>query len=195
MTSSSLIDVNDSVLIVIDVQHTFLQKLPTSESEALLHHIRWLIGLADWLNVPIVTTAEDIDTLGGPHPDVLDALGSDAIVHNKTVFGLADAPEIFCAVEQTGRKTAVLVGLETDVCVAQSALGLMDRGYRVVTVTDATHSPGDGHQIGLDRIRAAGGIILSVKSLYYEWVRTVERDDKFQAQCPQLEKWFENELS
>jgi hypothetical protein len=42
-------------------------------------------------------------------------------------------------------------------------------------VADATGSPGGAHQIGINRIRSAGGIIVSAKSLYYEWVRTVEK--------------------
>jgi len=57
----------------------------------------------------------------------------------------------------------------------------MDLGYKVVVVADATGSPGDAHQIGLERIRDAGGIIVSAKSLYYEWVRTVEKALEFEA--------------
>ena len=56
----------------------------------------------------------------------------------------------------------------------------MDFGYRVAVVADATGSPGDAHQTGLDRIRHAGGIILSAKSLYYEWVRTVAKALEFE---------------
>ena len=56
---------------------------------------------------------------------------------------------------RSGRKTAVLVGLETDVCVAHSALGLLGHGYQVAVVADATGSPGTAHGFGLER--AAGG--------------------------------------
>ena len=52
-------------------------------------------------------------------------------------FGLADVPEIVASVEHTGRRTAVLVGMETDVCVAQSALGLLDEDFTVAVVEDA----------------------------------------------------------
>jgi hypothetical protein len=57
----------------------------------------------------------------------------------------------------------------------------MDLGYRVVVVGDATGSPGEAHKIGLERMRAAGGIILSAKSLYYEWIRTVTRSVEFES--------------
>jgi hypothetical protein len=56
----------------------------------------------------------------------------------------------------------------------------MDLGYRVVIVADATGSPGEAHQIGLNRIRNAGGIIVSAKSLYYEWIRTVEKSMEYE---------------
>ena len=95
------------------------------------------------------------------------------------IFGLTAQPDILGAVQQTGRKTAILIGYETDVCIAHSALGLMDLGYRVAVVANATGSPGDAHQIGLERIRDAGGIIVSAKSLFYEWVRTVEKSLEF----------------
>jgi hypothetical protein len=97
-------------------------------------------------------------------------------------FGLTADPVILAAVERTKRKTAVLVGLETDVCVAQSALGLLQRGYRVAVLADATGSPGTGHAFGLDRMRGAGALVLGLKGLYYEWLRTVERADQFRAQ-------------
>jgi hypothetical protein len=97
------------------------------------------------------------------------------------IFGLADQPDILAAVARTGRKTAVLVGLETDVCIAHSALGLLQQGYNVVAVSDATASPGSGQMIGLERMRRAGVLLVTVKSLYYEWLRTVTADDEFRA--------------
>jgi len=95
------------------------------------------------------------------------------------VGGLAEDHEIISAVKAMGRKTAVLVGLETDVCIAHSAIGLIQRGYQVAVVADATASSDTGHAIGLERMRRAGVLVLSVKSLYYEWTRTVDRDKEF----------------
>jgi nicotinamidase-related amidase len=69
----------------------------------------------------------------------------------------------------------VLCGLETDVCVAQSALGLLDTGKRVVVVEDAVASPGAAHAQGLARMSRAGVELVGVKGLGYEWLRTVER--------------------
>ena len=71
--------------------------------------------------------------------------------------------------------TAVLVGFETDVCVFQSAVGLLDEGRRVLVVEDAMFSPGEMQPRGLARLRDAGARPHPRKALAYEWVRTVER--------------------
>ncbi|HEU5097625.1 MAG TPA: isochorismatase family protein [Roseiflexaceae bacterium] len=176
-----MIDADDSILIVIDVQAPFLAKLPRDEGQLLRDRICWLLGVAGWLRVPVLATAEDIANEGGVDPQVMRALPTGIRVHNKMVFDLAADPAILAAVEQARRKTAVLVGLETDVCVAHSALGLLARGYEVAVVADATGSPDAAHGVGLERAAGAGALITSVKSLFYEWIRTVERARQFRA--------------
>lgn len=181
-----LIDHHDSALIVIDAQPAFLDKLPEDERRALVSRICWLIGVATWLEAPLVVTAEDLPHLGGPLPEIARMLPAETPIHDKMIFGLADDLAILAAVERTGRNTAVLVGLETDVCVAQSALRLLQRGFRVVAVADATGSPGTAHAAGLARMRDAGVVILDTKGLYYEWLRTVEQAQRFRRERADL---------
>lgn len=185
MADQLLIDRDDSILIVIDAQPAFLDKLPAEERRALLSRLCWLIGVANWLTIPLVVTAEDMPRLGGVAPELARLL-PETPAFNKMIFGLADDPAILAAVARTNRKTAILTGLETDVCVAQSALGLLARGYRVVAVADATGSPGTAHAAGLTRMREAGVVIVDVKNLYYEWMRTVEQVRRFRAECADL---------
>ena len=181
MPDSSLLDVNDSFLIAIDIQPSFVQKESKDGNNALLQRMCWVIKVANWLQVPLIVTAEDMPNNGSVSDKIAELLPFDTKIYNKMTFGLAAQADILEAVQQTGRKTAVLIGYETDVCITHSALGLMDLGYRVVVVADATGSPGEAHQIGLERIHGAGGIIVSAKSLYYEWVRTVEKALEFEA--------------
>jgi nicotinamidase-related amidase len=117
---------------------------------------------------------------------VAEVLPPGTQVHNKMSFGLAADPAILAAAERTGRNTAALVGLETDVCIAQSAIGLIQNGYRVAAVADATGSPGSGHAFGLERMRDAGALVLGLKGLYYEWLRTVERADRFREEHAEI---------
>lgn len=181
MTNSSLIDAKDSVLIAIDIQSSFVNKIPQEDRGPLLQRMCWVIKVADWLNVPLIVTAEDIPHSGNISDEVAQLLPLDTKIYNKMSFGLAAQSDILEAVQKTQCKTAVIIGYETDVCITHSAIGLMDLGYKIAVVADATGSPGEAHQIGLERIRGAGGIIVSAKSVYYEWVRTVEKALAFEA--------------
>ena len=187
MVRSRLIEARDSVLVVIDVQSAFIGKLPPKDQESLVEKVCSLVRVASGLEVPVVVTAEDMPTLGGVVPALAESLPPDTKVHNKMVFGLAGEPTILAAIRDTGRKTAVLVGLETDVCVAQSALGLLQEGFDVVAVADACGSPGTAHGFGLERMKGAGVVVTSAKTVYYEWVRTVEGSKKHRARWSGIE--------
>jgi hypothetical protein len=102
------------------------------------------------------------------------------------VFGLAACPDIMAAVRATGRRTAVLAGYETDVCVTHSAVGLGDAGYRVVVVTDAVYSPFGAHRPGLARLRDLGVELVHCKGAYYDWARTLADAVAFEAADPRL---------
>ena len=181
MSNTSFLEVDDSILIAIDIQPSFVHKESKDDDNALLQRMCWVIKVANWLNVPLIVTAEDIPRNGGVSDEVAELLPPDTKIYNKMIFGLAAQADILEAVQGTGRGTVVLIGYETDVCITHSALGLIDLGYKVAVVTDATGSPGEAHRIGLERIRNAGGFIVSAKSLYYEWVRTVEKALEFES--------------
>jgi len=168
-----LINVDDCVLIIIDIQDHFLARLPPERAELLVNRVGWLMEAAKILHVPMVVTAEEPDRLDGFLPSLAEKLSPGTRIFDKTVFGLADQPNILKAVQQTSRRTAVLVGMETDVCVSHSAIGLMQNGFQVVAVSDATDSPGGSHEIGLERMKEAGALVTSLKVVYYEWIRTV----------------------
>jgi nicotinamidase-related amidase len=171
--------VESSVLVVVDTQDGFLRKLPEDEAAAVVDRIRWLCGLAAWLRVPVVVTEEAPERNGETVAPVRDALARGTVRHAKPVFDLSACPEILAAVSRDGRDAVVLCGLETDVCVAQSALGLLDAGKRAVVVEDAVAAPGAAHGQGLARLARARVELIGVKGLAYEWLGTVERAHDF----------------
>jgi nicotinamidase-related amidase len=170
-----------SVLVVVDTQAGFLDKLPGDQASAVTDRIRWLCRLAVWLGVPVVVTEEEPERNGETAAPVQEALPGGTVRHVKPTFDLAASPEILADVSRHERGTAVVCGLETDVCVAQSALGLLAAGKRVVVVEDAVASPGAAHGQGLARLTRAGVELLGVKGLAYEWLGTVERANEFAA--------------
>ena len=183
-----LIDRTDSLLIVVDAQVGFSGASDADGAAATRSRevAAWLTGVATTIDIPIVVTEEDAAANGGTDPRIVDRLSADTPVLAKPAFGLADVPEILSVVEATGRRTAVIVGAETDVCVAQSAIGLHDRAFRVVVVADATFSPGAMHEFGLRQLRDNGIEIRHAKGVFYDWMRTLESVMAFVAEHPDL---------
>jgi nicotinamidase-related amidase len=169
----ALIAHEDCVAIVIDAQPGFhppdLPEADRAGAARALDRAAWLVKLATHLEIPVVVTEEEPER-NGPTDERLAV--APALV--KPTFGLAGTPAILEAVLQTDRTTAVLVGFETDVCVYQSAVGLLEHLDGVIVVEDATFSPGEMHARGLTRLRDAGARLTHTKALAYEWVRTVD---------------------
>jgi nicotinamidase-related amidase len=175
---SRLIDPDDSVLVLVDVQPGFVERVDPGRRAGLVERIGFLALTARFCAIPVIASVESPEDWGGLDPGLAEAAGEVPVLR-KEVFGLADDPVVGPAVERSGRGTVVLTGLETDVCVAQSALGLLDRGRRVVVVEDAVASPGRAHDAGLERMRRAGAVPVLTKQLHYEWMRTVGRSRAF----------------
>jgi nicotinamidase-related amidase len=171
MNRLSLVDRAQSCLAVIDVQQNFLAKLPESERPGLVARIAWLMRVAKRLEIPVLATAEDMNRNGPMVAELVAELPSQTPIYNKMVFGLYGQDDIREAAVQLGRQSFVLTGLETDVCIAQSALGLAGAGFDVSVIADACASPAPHHQHGLERLRDAGLRITSVKGIFYEWIR------------------------
>jgi nicotinamidase-related amidase len=182
----SLIALEDSVLAVVDTQAGFLDRVDPERGRLFLDKTVWLVAVAARLGVPMLVTVENEADRGGVHPAVAAVLPAGVDVHDKTSFGLCDDTGVWGALAALGRGTVILCGMETDVCVAQSALGLVDRGLRPYVVLDATASPRDGHELGLERLRGAGVPLVSTKGVFTEWVRTPAACRAFEAAHPQL---------
>jgi nicotinamidase-related amidase len=169
----------DSVLVVVDAQPGFLAKKTFNDAEnaaarSALARMAWLVAVAARLELPVIVTEEEPDRHGSTAAEVASVLPEGAAVYRKPTFGLANTPEILAAVRETQRQTAVVIGCETDVCVAQSAIGLVDHGFSCVVVEDATFSPGEMHARGLERLASAGVARNHAKGVTYEWLRSVD---------------------
>jgi nicotinamidase-related amidase len=186
-----LIRRDDSALLVIDTQEGFYQDDRDDVDRAafalVVDRVAWLAGLARILEVPVIVTEEDPAGNGPTSPRVAMRLAASAVVLPKPVFAAGDNPAIAEAIAATGRRTIVLAGLETDVCVAHSALSLIERGFHVAAVSDALFSPGAAHGHGLARLRAEGVQLVSAKELFYDWARALADVRALVGAHPELE--------
>jgi len=184
------VGVDDCVLVVIDAQPGFYG--PQRNDVDRAHHARaltrsaWVTSVAAALQVPIVVTVEDPETNGPTAEAIRNELPPGTPILTKAVFGANDNPAIDRAVRSSARQTVVLVGTETDVCVAHSALGWQADGLRAVVVHDAVYSAGEAHEHGLARLRQEGIELVSAKELYYEWLRKLASVREFDERHPRL---------
>ena len=184
-----LMDVSDSMLFVIDVQPGFYRDRPDVDDALFndfVHWVAWVTRLAAALDVPTVVTVERQEKNGDTAEVVTCALAPAALRHPKDTFAVTGDGRLMDEIAALGRRTAVLTGMETDVCVAQSAIGLRDRDYRVAAVADALFAPGDAHRHGLERLRSCGTELISAKALFYEWLPNVDAVRALKRAHPEL---------
>jgi len=171
---STVIDRQDSILLVIDLQEGFLKRLSPERRDAVLDYCRFVVEAAGRFAVPMFVTVEDPRRNGMTAAEVHRCIDSSVPQRDKRVFGLCGQDDLRNAILDQPKRTAILIGMDTDVCVLQSAVGLMKAGFRTVIVSEATEAPGRGRDDGLARAAFFGAEIVSARGLYYEWMRTLE---------------------
>ena len=101
-------------------------------------------------------------------------LGASAKILEKDFFDLTREDQIRHHLAGLKRKQVIVVGCETDVCVLQSCLGLIDLGYEVFVVEDLLFSSAWNVGAAVARMQAEGAVFLTYKSLYYELIAAVD---------------------
>ncbi len=156
-----------SVLVVIDIQDRLLAKIPTAT--ALVRNTSFLLDAAALLGVPAVGTEQYPKGLGPTTAEIARRL--PAAPPAKTAFSCCGAAGFLADLRGLGRSSAVLAGMETHVCVMQTALDLLDAGFTVFLPVDALASrTALDTEAALRRMERAGAIPTSAEAVAFEWV-------------------------
>jgi nicotinamidase-related amidase len=159
-------------LVVVDIQEKLLPAI--ANKELLVKNAKLLIRLAELINLPILSTTQYKRGLGDTVPEIASLI-PDAISLDKTEFGCFNNAG-FCSAVKTlpgNRTTVLLCGMETHICVMQTALGAMNQGYVVHVASDAVGSRSEwNYHIGLNRMQDAGAVISSTEMMMYELLRS-----------------------
>jgi nicotinamidase-related amidase len=159
--------------IIIDVQEFFLPQDNRLRSRVKTN-ARNFARLLGYFRVPIVVTLErPVDRKGSCPKEINKHLGNLAALFEKDFFDLTKDRKIRDHLEHLNRKQVVLAGCETDVCVLQSCLGLLGLGYEVYAVEELLFSSSRNVASAIARMQAAGAVLLTYKSLYYELLESV----------------------
>ena len=171
MQPAELLDSSQSVLVIIDVQQRLLQAIPQEPRETLLRHSEWLLVSARRLNIPILATEQYPQGLGKTDDNINRVLGGAAILE-KTCFSCYRSASFVDQLSSFKRKQIVLCGIETHVCVLQTAYELIAGGYHVFLVEDATASrTRQHHRNAIARLANINTTITNVESVMFEWLR------------------------
>lgn len=159
-------------LVVVDIQEKLLP--PIFEKERLVHNSQLLIRLANILRMPTLLTTQYCKGLGNVVPEIASLL-PNAKSTDKLEFSCFGSEQFTAALKsQPGRRNTVLLcGMETHICVMQTALGALEHGYHVHVASDAVSSRTEWNwKIGLQRMRDAGAVISSTEMIMYELLRS-----------------------
>ncbi|WP_455140327.1 isochorismatase family protein [Candidatus Hodarchaeum mangrovi] len=163
--STGLINKEDCLILIIDVQERFLNGLIGETKEIFIQKIKHLIRVAKVLDIPIVVTAEDIQKNDTVHEELMVELDKKIKIFDKFIYSCWGQPDIQEEIKEYQKKVVILCGLETDVCIMQTAVDLSTNGYHVVLLSDITFSRNIiEHDIGLKRIESQGAIISLLKT-------------------------------
>jgi nicotinamidase-related amidase len=169
---SSLIEKENTLALLIDCQPGFLSRLEFEVAQRVMQTITTAIRAFHLLNVPLLATVEMEAVHGSILPQVSNSIDTFPNSLEKHQFGFADQANLLGLFQAQTRSHIILLGFETDVCICQSALGLMDAGFYPRVVGDGVGSPGAGHKDGLRRMLQQGIIIQNLRSLLFELGRS-----------------------
>src|SRR5215470_15990269 len=152
--------VEDCVLGVIDIQERLLP--PIYEKERLVRNSQLLIRLANILSLPVIVTTQYSRGLGQVVPEIASLLPEMKPL-DKLEFGCFGSSEFCSSIARlNGRNTLLLCGMETHICVLQTALGALNQGHIVHVAAGAVSSRTElNWKLGLERMRDAGAVISS----------------------------------
>ncbi len=165
-----LLHADTSCLIVIDMQERLV---PAMQAPArTIRNARILITAAQELAVPVLLTEQYPKGLGATVPELAKAAtAAHAAILPKMHFSCMEDQDFATAFAATGRKQAVIAGMEAHICVMQTAISLMDQSYEVFVVTDATSSRTlESEKACLDRLQACGAGIVTTEMVVFEWL-------------------------
>lgn len=172
-------------LLVVDIQEKLLP--PIFQKEQLVRNAKLLVRAADVLKIPAIVSTQYAKGLGGTVPEIASLLPETEAI-DKSLFSCFGS-DVFCTLLKRlpgSRNTLLLCGMESHICVMQTALAALRDGYLVHVASDAVSSRTEWNwKIGLDRMRAAGAVISSTEMMIYELMRS-SASEAFKEMLPHL---------
>ena len=156
----------DTALLVIDMQERLLPKILGVEH--LVQNLSFLLEAAKLVEVPVLATEQYPKGLGGTLPSLLHHLPKR---WEKTAFSCCGVPELLDELGREARIKVLLTGIETHVCVLNTALDLLARDFHVFLAVDTLGSRyHQDHEVAIRRMEREGAILTTCETAVFEWL-------------------------
>ncbi|MDX1777989.1 MAG: hydrolase [Thermodesulfobacteriota bacterium] len=176
VSSKNMIEKSDSLLVVIDVQKILMPVI--TDNRKVIDNVGKLLKFAQIIDLPVILTEQE--RLGDTVPEVKQEIPECSPIE-KITFDAFLCDEFLEQVYNSKRNTLILTGVETHICVSQTALHALP-GFKVHVVSDAVSSRTvDNRTIGMERMRQSGAVITSTEMVIYELLQRAGTDEFRQA--------------
>ncbi|MEP6848330.1 MAG: hydrolase [Acidobacteriota bacterium] len=175
MPHPKLLDSSKTALVVIDMQEAFRSSIP--DFAQIAGYISIAIRGCGVLGIPVIVTEQYPKGLGSTVEEVLFALPDDCKPIEKTAFSSCEASAFTDTLAALGTQQVVLCGIETHVCVNQSAHDLLDSGFDVHLLTDCVGSRFEHDKVaGLAKMQKSGVVPSSAEMMLFELMRDAKHE-------------------
>ena len=162
-------------LVIVDVQGKLARVMYNAEK--LLSNILIMVKAAKILNIPIIWCQQNPQALGETVGEIAEQLADKRPI-NKMSFSCAGEAEFVKAIEAINPSEVLLVGIESHVCICQTAIDLMRMGIGVSVIADAVSSrTAENREMAIERMKSKGAEITTTEMLLFELLRTAEHSD------------------
>lgn len=161
-----IITKDSAALLIIDIQERLAAAM--SQRDKVIGNTLHLVELAKLYNMPVFLTEQYPKGLGPTVDEIKEALPSYMPLE-KVSFDCCRGQGFLGELKQAGRNKVIVTGMETHVCVLQTALGLLQEGYDVHIVADAVSSrTKENWKIGLEFMKSAGAVITGTETVLFQ---------------------------
>lgn len=169
-----MLNIDNSALIIIDIQGNLAHAM--HGKEYLFKHVKQLIKGFTLLQIPILLTEQNPKGLGPTLPEIKELL-PDLIPIPKMCFSCCDEKKFMDALAESGRKQILIAGIESHICVYQTAVSLLEQGYEVEIVLDsiASRFP-ENKKLAVKKMMDRGIKMTSVEMALFELIKTAEHE-------------------
>jgi nicotinamidase-related amidase len=182
--SRRLLEADRCALVVIDIQEKLLPAI--FNREELIRNVRLLLRLASIMKLPMLATTQYVKGLGAMVPEIVELMDGVELP-DKVEFSCFGAGPFCAELEKYHeRDTLLLCGIESHICVMQTAVSALNKGYTVHVAADAVGSRTEANwRAGLNRMENAGCVLSATEMMMYELMRR-SGSATFKAMLPHL---------